>query len=83
MMTTEHFQRFARRAQTAPLQVFPALPDSLTCIRLRRDIQQALIDFGACTTASALPLIVRTSGFFVFLRCFMNFAGLRRNVVMA
>jgi hypothetical protein len=41
-MTTEHFQRFARRTQTALLQVFSALPDSLTCIRLRRDIQQAL-----------------------------------------
>ncbi len=45
-MTTEHFQRFARRTQTVLLQVFSALPDSLTGIRLRRDVQQALIGFG-------------------------------------
>lgn len=46
MMTTELFQRFARRTQTALIQVFSALPDSLMCIRLRRDIQQALTAFG-------------------------------------
>jgi hypothetical protein len=44
MATTEHFQRLARRTQTALVQVFTALP--VTCMRLCCDIQQALTGFG-------------------------------------
>ncbi len=45
MGAPEHFQRFARRMHAALLQVFHTLADSLTCIRLRRDVQQELVGF--------------------------------------
>ena len=46
MVAPEGFERFARGAHAALFQVFEGLADAFECIRLRGDIQEALIGFG-------------------------------------
>src|SRR5258708_12139436 len=45
MVAPEHLQSFTRRTHTTLLYVFEALPDSLKCIGLRGNVEQALIGF--------------------------------------
>src|ERR1700687_2381741 len=46
MVAPERFQSFTRRTHTTLLYILDALPDSLKCIGLRGDVEQALIGFG-------------------------------------
>jgi hypothetical protein len=83
MVAREHLQRLARRTHATLFQVFHALTDAFLSIRLCGDIQQSLIGFGILHDRFGLSINRENERFLVFLRCFMNFAGLRRNVVMA
>src|SRR5579859_4513855 len=46
MVAPEHFERFACRTDAAFLHVVQALTDAFPGVRLRGDIEQALIGFG-------------------------------------
>ncbi len=67
MTAPEYFERFARRAHAALLHVFQALADAFLRIRLRGDIQQALIGFGVLYDGFRLSIDAEGERLFCFL----------------
>ena len=67
MVAAEHFQSFTRGTYTTLLCVFDALPNSLKCIGLRSDVEQALIGFGVLDDRFRLSIDRKNERFLRFL----------------
>jgi hypothetical protein len=67
MVVEEQLQSFTRGTHTTLLCVFDALPDSLKCVGLRGDVEQALIGFGILDDRFRLSIDGKNQRFLRFL----------------
>jgi hypothetical protein len=73
MVAAEHLQCFAGGTHTTLLCVFDALADTLKCIGLRGDVEQALIGFGILHDRFCLSIDGKNQRFLRFLEMFHEF----------